>query len=179
MTAVLLQLKHLAAVASPEQRGRIASAQDVVRQSLEDVRRLARELRPELLDKVGLVSALDHLADSVEENAHIRVNRRLDRDLPPLEPQVELVLYRVAQESLTNVVRHAEAREATLSLSQDDDGVVLQVLDDGQGFDATRAEGGGLRGIRERALIVGGAVSIEPRLAGGVEVRLAIPAGMD
>ena len=177
MTAVLLQLKELAADASPGQRTRIASSQGVVKQSLEDVRRLAQELRPELLDKVGLVSALEHLADTVEERSHIRVNQRFERDLPPLDPEVELVLYRVAQESLTNVVRHAAASEATLSLTRDDGSVVLRVVDNGRGFSERQPEGGGLRGIRERALIIGGAVSIKPRPTAGVEVRLAIPTG--
>ncbi len=179
MTAVLLQLKHLLPAASPDQRAGLASAQEVVKQSLEDVRRIAQELRPELLDDLGLVSALTHLANTVEETAHIRVNRRLEADLPSLDPEIELVLYRVAQESLTNVVRHAEASEATLSLARDDGGIVLQVIDDGKGLDPTQPEGGGLRGIRERALIVGGAVSIQPGPAGGVEVRLEIPAGTD
>jgi two-component system sensor histidine kinase UhpB len=177
MTAVLLNLKELETAESPEQRARLRSTQQVVRQSLEDVRRLAKELRPELLDKVGLVSALEHLGDSVEESAHIRVNRRFDPTLTPLDPEVELVLYRVAQESLTNVARHAEASEATISLERSDGALVLEVSDDGKGLDPGRPEGGGLRGIRERALIVGGAVSIRPGATGGVEVRLAVPTG--
>lgn len=175
MTAVLLQLRQLAAGASTEQAARLAEAQEVVKRSLEDVHRLAKELRPEVLESLGLASSLAHLANSVEEHAHIRVHRRLERDLPPLDPQIELVLYRVAQESLTNVARHAEATEATLSLARNNGSVILQVIDDGHGLDPTRPEGGGLRGIRERALIVGGAVAIKPALDGGVEVRLEIP----
>jgi two-component system, NarL family, sensor histidine kinase UhpB len=177
MTAVLLQLKRLAANASPEQRGQLAEAQKVVKTSLDDVRRLAQELRPELLDHLGLASALAELASVFEQRTHVRVQRRLERGLPPLDPQAELVLYRVAQESLTNVARHAQAGEVLLSLERGKGSVVLRVVDDGQGFDPDRVEGGGLRGIRERALIVGGAAAIKPGPEGGVEVRLEVPTG--
>ena len=118
MTAVLLQLKRLAANASPEQRTQLAEAQEVVKTSLDDVRRLAQELRPELLDHLGLASALAELASGFEQRTHVRVRRRLERELPPLDPQAELVLYRVAQESLTNVARHAQASEVLLSLER-------------------------------------------------------------
>ena len=175
MTAVLLQLKRLAAGASPEQRAQLAEAQDVVKTSLDDVRRLARELRPELLDHLRLASALAELAGGFEQRTHVRVRRQLERDLPPLDPQAELVLYRVTQESLTNVARHARASEVLLSLERGQGSVVLRVIDNGQGFEPEHVEGGGLRGIRERALIVGGAVAIKPGPEGGVEVRLEVP----
>jgi two-component system, NarL family, sensor histidine kinase UhpB len=176
MTAVLLQLKRMTAGASQEQRVLLAEAQQVVKTSLEDVRRLAQELRPELLDHLGLASALASLADGFEEHMHVRVRRQLERVLPPLDPHAELVIYRVAQEGLTNVARHAQATEVLLSLQRGKEGVVLRVIDDGRGFDPGHAEGGGLRGIRERALIVGGAAAIGPGPSGGVEIRLEVPA---
>ena len=176
MTAVLLQLKRLTASASPEQRAPLAEAQQVVRTSLEDVRRLAQELRPELLDHLGLASALASLASGFEQRTHVRVRRHIERDLPQLDPRVELVIYRVAQESLTNVARHSQATEVLVSLERGDGSVVLRVIDNGRGFDPGHAEGGGLRGIRERALIVGGAAAIEPGPGRGVEVRLEAPA---
>lgn len=177
MTAVLLQLKRLATNATPEQRSQLAEAQEVVKTSLEDVRRLAQELRPELLDHLGLASALAELASSFEQRTHVHVQRRLARDLRPLDPQAELVLYRVAQESLTNVARHAQASNVRLSLERGKSSIVLQVIDNGRGFDPGHVEGGGLRGIRERALIVGGAVAIKQGPDGGVEVRLEVPTG--
>ncbi len=176
MTAVLLQLKRLTASASLDQRAQLTEAQQVVKASLEDVRRLARELRPELLDHLGLASALGSLASGFEQRTHVRVRRRLEHDLPRLDPRVELVIYRVAQESLTNVARHARATEVLLSLERGNDSVVLRVVDNGHGFHPGHAEGGGLRGIRERALIVGGAAAIKPGPGGGVEVRLEAPA---
>ncbi len=176
MTAVLLQLKRLTASASLDQRAQLTEAQQVVKASLEDVRRLARELRPELLDHLGLASALGSLASGFEQRTHVRVRRRLEHDLPRLDPRVELVIYRVAPESLTNVARHARATEVLLSLERGNDSVVLRVVDNGHGFHPGHAEGGGLRGIRERALIVGGAAAIKPGPGGGVEVRLEAPA---
>lgn len=177
MTAVLLQLKRLTATASPEQRTQLAEAQEVVKTSLDDVRRLARELRPELLDHLGLASALAELASGFEKRTRLRVQHRLERELPPLDPQSELVLYRVAQESLTNIARHAQASEVLISLENGKESVVLRVVDDGRGLGPEHVESGGLRGIRERALIVGGAVAIKPGPHGGVEVRLEVPSG--
>jgi two-component system sensor histidine kinase UhpB len=175
MTAVLLQLRRMTAGATPEELTHLAEAQQVVKTSLEDVRRLAQELRPELLDHLGLASALTSLASGFERRTHVRVRRQFERGLPPLDPRAELVIYRVAQESLTNVARHAQATEVLLSLQRVSNSVVLCVTDDGQGFDPrTQAEGGGLRGIRERALIVGGTAAIKAGPS-GVEVRLEVP----
>ena len=177
MTAVLLQLKRLTANANPEQRTQLAEAQEVVKTSLDDVRRLAQELRPEILDHLGLASALAELAGRFEQRTSIHVQRRLEREPPPLDPEAELVLYRVAQESLTNIARHAQASEVLLSLESGKGSAVLRVVDDGKGLDPEHVEGGGLRGIRERALIIGGAVAIKPGPKGGVEVRLEVPTG--
>jgi two-component system sensor histidine kinase UhpB len=175
MTGVLLLLKRLAHDATPGQRAALTEAQAAIKASLEDVRRTAQELRPEILDHLGLPSALTNLARTFSDRTGITVRQQLPAQLPELDPHVELVLYRVAQEGLTNAARHSGASEVTLTLEQDADSVVLRVLDNGSGFDGTRAEGGGLRGIRERALIAGGAVAIKPAPTGGVEIRLQIP----
>lgn len=177
MTAVLLQLKRLSAAANPEQLAHVGEAQEVVKRSLDDVHRLAQELRPELLDHLGLSSALTELAGGFEQRTRVHVRRQLQRDLPPLDPNVELALYRVAQESLTNVARHAQASEVELSLERGNGSVVLRVIDDGRGLEPGQIEGGGLRGIRERALIVGGAAAIKPGPERGVEVRIEVPVG--
>jgi two-component system sensor histidine kinase UhpB len=132
-------------------------------------------LRPEILDHLGLPSALANLARTFSDRTGIEVRRQLPPDLPRLDPEIELVLYRVAQEGLTNAARHSGASEVKVALEHDADSVVLRILDNGRGFDGRRAEGGGLRGIRERALIVGGAVAIKPASTGGLEIRLQIP----
>jgi two-component system sensor histidine kinase UhpB len=175
MTGVLLVLKRLVKDATPEQHAALSEAQAAVKASLEDVRRTAQELRPEILDHLGLPSALTNLARTFSDRTGIPVRRQLATQLPMLDPSVELVLYRVAQEGLTNAARHSGASEVTLMLEHDADSVVLRVHDNGRGFDGSRAEGGGLRGIRERTLIVGGAVAIKPAPTGGVEIRLQVP----
>ena len=172
MTGVLLQLTRLAQDATPEQRVAFSEAQAAVKASLEDVRRTAQELRPEVLDHLGLASALTNLARTFSDRTGITVERQIPAHLPNLDPNVELVLYRVAQESLTNAARHSGATEILLALEHDADSVVLRVLDNGRGFDGGTAEGGGLRGIRERALIIGGA----RRDRGGIRRRRRDPA---
>ena len=97
--------------------------------------------------------------------------------LPELEPDVELAVYRVAQESLTNVARHAQASRVWLSLQPGQESVVLRVVDDGRGLNGQPAAGGGgLRGMRERALLVGATLAIKQAATGGVEIRLEAPA---
>jgi two-component system sensor histidine kinase UhpB len=132
-------------------------------------------LRPEALDHLGLASALNNLSRVFARRTSISVNRRIDPQLGQLDRNVELVVYRIAQESLTNVARHGNATEALLALSRNGDSIVLQVADNGHGLERPLREGGGLRGIRENALIVGGALAIKPSSMGGVEVRLEVP----
>jgi two-component system sensor histidine kinase UhpB len=146
---------------------------EAVRQALEEVRRIARELRPEMLEQLGLVSA------RFAEQSGIHVERRFAPELPALSDDAELAVYRVAQESLTNVARHSGASRVRLTLEPGPSSVVLRVADDGHGMAeaAVRNGHGGLRGMRERALLVGGALAIKPAREGGVEVRLEVPAG--
>src|SRR6185312_4986507 len=107
---------------------------EAVRQALNEVRRIARELRPEMLEQLGLVSALTELSRRFAEQAGVRVDRRFDERLPPLSDEAELAVYRVAQESLTNVARHAQATRVELALEPGPDSVVLHVSDDGVGM---------------------------------------------
>src|SRR5690242_4389531 len=132
-----------------------------------------------MLELLGLVSALTELSRRFAEQSGVRVERRFASDLPPLTDEAELAVYRVAQESLTNVARHAGATNVTLALEPGASSVVLSVADDGRGMAETAATNGhgGLRGMRERALLVGGALAIKRSSDGGVEVRLEVPAG--
>jgi two-component system sensor histidine kinase UhpB len=158
-----------------------AETKEAVRQALDEVRRIARELRPEMLEQLGLVSALTELSRRFAESSGVTVERRFAGDLPPLSDDAELAVYRVAQESLTNIARHADASRVEIALEPGADSVVLRVVDDGRGIpvpDAFALNGhGGLRGMRERALLVGGALAIKRGGTGGVEVRLEVPAG--
>lgn len=175
MTAVLLGLKRAADRAPESLRPELQQAQEITRESLDEVRRLARRLRPGVLEDLGLISALTALTNEFTTHTGLKVTRHFDADLPPLEPQAELVLYRVAQEGLTNVARHAEAEHAELSLRRSADRLVLCVSDDGHGSGIVR-EGAGIRGMRERALLVGGSLDIVPGAGQGTRVSLSVPA---
>jgi two-component system sensor histidine kinase UhpB len=176
LTAVMLQAERAAEgdpTAAPRELARVGEA---VHESLDEVRRIARELRPEALDDLGLVNALITLCSRVDAQEGLRVERDLQGGIPTLSPDVELVIYRVAQESLTNVLRHAEASTATVSLEADADRVRLSVADDGKGMPVDVPAGtAGLTGMRERALLVGGRLGIEPNPAGGTRVTLRVP----
>jgi two-component system, NarL family, sensor histidine kinase UhpB len=174
MTGVLLQLKRVADEAPPELREELVETQEAIRTGLDEVRRIARELRPETLE-LGLVSALTALASTFSQRTGLEVNRRFERDLPRLGPETELALYRVAQESLTNVARHADASHVELELTRGSGSVVLRVVDDGRGMNGGAPPGGGLRGMRERALMLGAALAIKASAEGGVEVRMEVP----
>jgi two-component system sensor histidine kinase UhpB len=134
-----------------------------------------------MLEHLGLVSALTELSSVLSRRAGIRIERDFPQALPPLAADTELAVYRVAQESLTNVARHADASRVIIRLEPGTDSVVLTVLDDGRGFQNGRPpeEHGGIRGMRERALLVGGALAVKPGPAGGVEVRFEVPAAGD
>jgi two-component system sensor histidine kinase UhpB len=160
LTAVLLQLATAAKREPAEGTDAIHEAQGITRYGLEEVRRIARELRPEALDDLGLVDALTSMSDRVVSRSGIRLERRLERALPALSPEAELVIYRVAQEALTNVVRHAGARHAELALVARRGTVRLEVSDDGGGLGDGAAQGSGIRGMRERAVLLGAELAI-------------------
>ncbi len=177
LTGVLLQLDDVAEP-NPDRRAALDETKQSVRQALEEVRRIAQELRPAMLEHLGLVSALTELASQFSRRLGIPVDRRFGADLPPLSDEVELAIYRVAQESLTNIARHAHASRAALSLERGTRSVVLRVSDDGTGFDeavATAGGHGGVRGMRERAMLVGGALAVRSGTSGGTEIRLEAP----
>ncbi|MET8288222.1 HAMP domain-containing sensor histidine kinase [Streptomyces sp. NPDC048448] len=174
MTAILLALKRAADDADGPLRDELHQAQEITRGSLDEVRRLVRRLRPGVLDDLGLVSAMTSLTHDFATHTGLRVLRHFDADLPALEPETELVLYRVAQESLTNVARHADAERAEVSLRHTDGAVVLAVADDGRGIEAA-CEGAGIRGMRERALLIGAALDITPAARTGTRIRLTAP----
>jgi len=174
LTGVLLQLDSLAAANEAD----LEETKQAVRRALEDVRRTAQELRPEMLEDLGLVSALTELSRKFAEQSGIRVERRFATELPKLTDEAEIAVYRVAQESLTNVARHARATRVDVMLDPGVDSVVLRVVDDGRGLSGAAASHNGhsgVRGMRERALLVGGALAVKSGRDGGVEVRLEVP----
>jgi two-component system sensor histidine kinase UhpB len=153
----------------------LGEATTIAEQTLGDVREIARRLRPEALDELGLRNALAALAKRLAVHGGIRIATQLDPELPPLDRDAELVVYRVAQESLTNVLRHAEASTAVVALAARDGEVELVVSDDGRGVNGVAA-GNGIKGMKERALALRGDVEVTSSSLGGTEVRLSISA---
>jgi two-component system sensor histidine kinase UhpB len=176
LTAVLLGLRQVADRAPADLQQEVLLVQETARAGLDEVRQVVRRLRPGVLDDLGLVSALTAL---VAEHARLTgadVCRRLSPDLPPLGPDAELVVYRVAQEALTNVARHADAGRVCVELAPTfaGDAVQLRVVDDGRGLGDGR-EGAGMRGMRERAVLVGATLTVGSHQEGGTELRLLVP----
>jgi len=176
LTAVTLQAERAADGDGASTRRELRRVAEAVRESLDEVRRIARELRPEALDDLGLVNALIALCRRVEAQEGLRVERDFPAKLPALSPDVELVTYRIAQEGLTNALRHSGAGRATVSLKADPRTVALIVADDGRGMPAELPPAtAGIAGMRERALLVGGRLSIESRSGEGTVVRFTVP----
>jgi two-component system, NarL family, sensor histidine kinase UhpB len=158
-------------------RADVAEAKEGLREALEEVRAIAGRLRPEALDDLGLRNALRALVAGQARSAGLDVTPEIATDLPPLSPEQELVVYRVAQEALTNAMRHADASGVRFSLAPEHGEVVLTVEDDGRGFEPrAAAEGSGMRGMRERALLVRARLEVESAPGEGTTVRLRMPA---
>ena len=185
LTSILLGLKQLDdVVETDEAREATASIRELVASTLQDVRRLAVELRPSALDDFGLVPALERLASNLSEQSELVVDleaRPGDRRLPP---EAETALYRIVQEALTNVVKHADAHRVSIALVRKEASAVVVVEDDGRGFEpeAVRPGALGFVGMRERVELVGGRLTVESSPGAGTtlvaEVRLdGQPAG--
>lgn len=175
LTAVMLQIESLAPRIPDGLREELDELRETTRLGAEEVRRIAVRLRPEALADLGLQSALSALATSFGEHAGLRIERRLQR-IGPLSEEQELVVYRVAQEALTNVARHARAIGCELTLARDGVEVILRVRDDGRGLPVDALDSStGIRGMRERAMLIGAHLSIGAATGGGTEVVLRVP----
>jgi two-component system sensor histidine kinase UhpB len=176
LTAVLLGLSRMQSDAPEQLRDEVQEVQSVVRSGLEDVRRIAIELRPEALDDLGLESALAVLCERFGERTGQPVFQRVAPDLAPIGPEAELVVYRVAQEALTNILRHSRSTQAAMTLESRNGLTTLTVRDCGVGLPVDHAPGTGIRGMHERAALIGARLKIGANPGGsGCEVRLEIP----
>jgi signal transduction histidine kinase len=180
LTSILLGLKPLEeALADHPARAALADLREQVVSALQNVRRLAVELRPAVLDDFGLVPALERLTDSFAEQSDIRVDFHSALGETRLPSEVETTLYRVVQESLTNIVKHANAHNISVSIAPRGSTVAAVIEDDGAGFDqrAVRGEGVGLLGMRERLSFVDGRLEIESRPGAGTTIVAEVPLG--
>lgn len=185
LTSVLLALRLVedSLAAEParlaEARGRTAEVRVLVATALREVRALAFQLRPTVLDDLGLVPALRRLTADVAAHRDVAVDLILDGvpDDLRLPPAVETTVYRVVQEALTNVARHAGATRASVTVTLDPAALRAVVADDGAGFESRATTGAslGLRGMAERAMLVGGSLDIESAPGRGTTVSLEVP----
>jgi len=175
LTGLLLRLEAVREAAPPELEPEIAETRALANQAMQELLSLARQLRPTALDDLGLSAAI---AGQVEQLRRSGLNAELrsEDDFSDLDDDVQLVLYRVAQEALSNAARHSEARRIEVALRRARDGVELEVADDGRGFAFEQSERGlGIGGMRERALLIGAELTIESRPGSGTTVRLSVP----
>jgi signal transduction histidine kinase len=153
----------------------VVELREELRGAIADIRRLVYDLRPPALDDLGLLATLHQLAERYgAEGEQLRVVVEVPEDLPHLPAAVEVAIYRIAQEALTNVVRHAQAKSCIVRLAVNED-VALDVVDDGVGIPEERSGGVGLSSMRERAAELGGTCVIEPALEGGTRVSVWMP----
>jgi two-component system sensor histidine kinase UhpB len=175
LTGIMLQIETLSAHVPPELDEAVDELRETARAGAEDVRRIAKRLRPEALDELGLRSALAALTGSFAEQTGVELDRRLERT-EGLTGEQELVVYRVAQEALTNIARHADAEHAAIELAQGAGTVALTVRDDGRGLPpGAMTSSNGIRGMRERALLIGGRIDIGAAAGGGTQITLTVP----
>lgn len=177
LTALLLRVEAAAQAAPAELKAELEETKALANQAMEELLDLARQLRPAALDDHGLVAALRAHVREYDRSGTVRASFWSDPNLRELPPEVQVVVYRVAQEALTNAARHSGAKRIDVSLTHHDGYACLQVSDDGRGFVFADEETGlGLSGMRERSLLVSGKLEIDSRLERGTTVRLEVPA---
>jgi len=175
LTGVLLHLEAARSKAPPELDRELAETKGMANQAMQELLTLARALRPTALDDLGLRAALAGHVDDIGRQTSIEATFETEGDFSDLAPETQLVAYRVAQESLSNVVRHSGAEHVRVRLRRNGDGLELTVSDDGRGFVLADDEGGlGIPGMRERTLLVGGELEIESQPPVGTRVRLRV-----
>ena len=179
LTSIILGLRTVEEAGSDEARHEaVAGLRELVVDTLHDVRRLAVELRPKALDDFGLVPALQRLTETFAEQSGVAVQFEAQLGEQRLPGEVETALYRIVQEALTNVVKHANAQNVSVLLTRKDGGVAAVVEDDGRGLEPGAASGAGLGlvGMRERIALLGGRLVLESAGAVGTTLVAEVPA---
>jgi signal transduction histidine kinase len=152
----------------------VARLGDTAHQALKEMRLLLYELRPAVLDSEGLVNALQHRIETVEERLGVKVELR-GGGLPDLPSDTEDVLYHIALEALNNIVKHSESTKARIAFTSQDESVLMEISDNGKGFDTNRlSKGMGLKNMRERGQMLGGEVEVRSTPGEGTLVRVKV-----
>jgi signal transduction histidine kinase len=178
LTSILLGLKSLEQGSSSEEdRERVADLRELVVSTLQDVRRLAVQLRPAALDDFGLAPALDRLAETHRAHEGVAIDLEVRLRDERLPEEVETTVYRIVQEALTNVAKHADAARISILVARKNDSVVAVIEDDGAGFDLDGVgdESLGLAGIRERVALLGGRLRLETAPGKGTTIAAEVP----
>ncbi len=184
LTAIKMDLGMIERAATPDPQvlqGRVREVREQVTELLQEVRTMSQLLRPSMLDDFGLVPTLQWLVEKFTARTRIVVDLRTPPPETRLPPPIEVLLYRVTQEALTNVVKHAKARHVDVELDVRDGQAALTIADDGIGFDVERfrrtpvAGGVGLLGMRERVAYYRGRIDIKSRPQAGMRITLTIP----
>jgi two-component system sensor histidine kinase UhpB len=181
LTSLLIRLKLLQGARDlDEVKTSAAELRELTARTLEDVRKMAVELRPTTLDHLGLVAAIEWYSRDLAERIGAPIELHSEGFAGRLHPQVELVVYRVAQEALTNVARHAQASHVDVTLAFRDDVVEVTIEDDGRGFEmseatSSRERGLGLFGMRERVELIGGTIAIDSKPGRGTRIHVTVP----
>lgn len=177
LTAILLRLEALTHVAPPRLRDELAETKGLANQAMGELLQLARQLRPTALDDHGFVPAIEEQLRRFKAQYGIATQLSTDGDLDDLGSDQQLVLYRVTQEALNNIARHAGASNVAVEIARVDGHVDLEVTDDGRGFDvASEVRGLGLDGMAERARLVDGQFDVVAKPGRGTTLRLRVPA---
>jgi two-component system sensor histidine kinase UhpB len=179
LTGLLLRLEALRSNAPPELARDLDETKSLANQAMQELLRLARQLRPTALDDLGLKAAVAGLVEDLDKREGLRASLGTDGSLSDLPADVQLVIYRVAQEALSNVAQHSAAETVDVVITRRDDYAALTVVDDGVGFSFDEGGTGlGLGGMRERALLVDGHVEFQSRPDSGTRIELVVPIGL-
>lgn len=178
----LERLRNMIPENAPDLAQHIAEAQNVATSLLEKLRKVIWDLRPSILDDLGLLSAIRWFARTNLESAGLTVEFLSDSEMTRLPPHLETMLFRICQEAVSNIIRHAEARKVSIHLSVQKAYVCLEIKDDGRGFDVEQSMGRvvyrkqlGLLGIRERVSLVNGEMEVESTKGSGTHLRICVP----
>lgn len=175
LTALVLRIEAIKTKAPPELADELSGTREVAARAMEELLSLARQLRPTALDDLGIKAALAGLVEEIDRQSEIVARFELEGTLDSITDEVALVTYRVAQEALSNAVRHASASHIRVRVIRDGTALELRVTDDGAGFDLDGvARRLGLEGMRERARLIGGRLELESHAGLGTRVRLWI-----
>jgi signal transduction histidine kinase len=181
LTAIKIDLASLLRAPRTDQQEELQKVESILRmvdQTILSVRRIATELRPGILDDLGLVAAVEWAAEEFEARTGTKCRLDLPEDDIVIDPERTTAIFRIFQETLTNITRHAEATEVDVRLAREDGNIVLEVRDNGRGIGEEELSAGrslGILGMRERALLLGGELTIRGVPGKGTTVKVLIP----